>query len=125
MMMQLYEKRKAKSKGRDAATAAGSEMGGAGGNASGGALTADVKANVDTARNTTKLVAIQQKQLDFQRALIGGGQVAEQAFSGLNVNAAAGGSPTGRKLMRAIDEYINDVAGARMIASGRTYGYKR
>ena len=78
------------------------------------------------AKNTTKLVDLQQKQLDFQTALIGGGQVGAQAFSGLQVNAAAGGgSPTARTLLKAIDDHISSITGQRSVAVGRSYNYNR
>jgi hypothetical protein len=78
-----------------------------------------------TAQNTAKLVALQKEQLDFQRALVGGGQVAEQAFSGLEVAKATGGmSPVHRAAMKFADE-LNDIMGKNQIRVGRTYGYNR
>lgn len=77
------------------------------------------------ARNTSKLVDLQQKQLDFQTALIGGGQVGQQAFSGLEVAKASGGmSPVHRAAMKFADE-LNDIMGKNQIRVGRTYGYNR
>jgi hypothetical protein len=77
------------------------------------------------ARNTTKLVDLQEKQLDFQTALIGGGQVGQQAFSGLEVAKATGGmSPVHRAAMKFADE-LSDIMGKNQIRVGRTYGYNR
>ena len=79
-----------------------------------------------TAKNTAKLVQLQEKSIDFQTALIGGGQVGAQAFSGLQVNAAAGGgSPTARTLLKAIDDHISSITGQRSVAVGRSYNYNR
>ena len=78
------------------------------------------------AKNTTKLVDLQQKQLDFQTALIGGGQVGQQAFSGLQVaNATGGGSATSRQLVKAIDDHIAQITGKRSVVVGRGYNYNR
>jgi hypothetical protein len=79
-----------------------------------------------TAKNTAKLVELQEKSIDFQTALIGGGQVGQQAFSGLQVaNATGGGSATSRQLVKAIDDHIAQITGKRSVVVGRTYGYNR
>jgi tape measure domain-containing protein len=129
MMLELDAKRKAKGRGRGtaSASAAAGDMG-----ANGSydprleTLIADAKANSDTARNTRKLVDLQQKQVDFQTALIGGGQVGQQAFSGLQVaNATGGGSATSRQLVKAIDDHIAQITGKRSVVVGRGYNYNR
>ncbi len=76
---------------------------------------------------TNRVIADNTKEmLDFQRGLIGGGQVAEQAFNGLQVDAATGGgSSTSRQLVKAIDDHIAQLTGKRSVAVGRTYGYNR
>jgi tape measure domain-containing protein len=80
----------------------------------------------ETADNTKKLVELQKEQLDFQRALIGGGQVAQAAFSGLQVANATGGaaSPAERKAMMAIKEWFGEIQGSNQIRASRTYGYR-
>jgi tape measure domain-containing protein len=129
MMLELDAKRKAKGRGRGTASASAAE-GDMGANGSYDprleTLIADAKANSDTARNTRKLVDLQQKQVDFQTALIGGGQVAEAAFSGLQVaNATGGGSATSRQLVKAIDDHIAQITGKRSVVVGRGYNYNR
>jgi hypothetical protein len=80
----------------------------------------------ETSRNTRKLVELQKEQLDFQTALIGGGQVGQQAFSGLQVaNATGGGSATSRQLVKAIDDHIAQITGKRSVVVGRGYNYNR
>lgn len=80
--------------------------------------------NLQTAQNTAKLVDLQQRQLDLQRSLTGGGQVSEAALSGLNVDRALGGSSTRERMIRSIDDYISESIGKRLVGR-RTYGYKR
>lgn len=78
------------------------------------------------ARNTTKLVDLQQKQLDFQTALIGGGQVGQQAFSGLEVAKVSGGmSAEGREMYNAIQRFVASERGKREIQVARGYNYNR
>jgi tape measure domain-containing protein len=81
---------------------------------------------IEVAKNTAKLVELQEKSIDFQTALIGGGQVGQQAFSGLQVaNATGGGSATSRQLVKAIDDHIAQITGKRSVAVGRGYNYNR
>jgi len=93
------------------------------GDAGGGGGDMELPMN-ETARNTSKLVKLQEEQLDFQRALIGGGQIAQKAFSGLEVAKVTGGmSPIHQAAIRFADE-INDIMGKNQLRAIRTYGYR-
>lgn len=84
------------------------------------------EALADIAKTNKQVADNTKEMLDFQRALIGGGQVAEQAFSGLQVDrATGGGSPTARALTKAIDDHIAAITGKRSVAVANVYGYKR
>ena len=80
----------------------------------------------DIAKTNRKIEQNTKEMLDFQTALIGGGQVGQAAFNGLQVDAAAGGgSPTARTLLKAIDDHISSITGQRSVAVGRSYNYNR
>jgi hypothetical protein len=83
------------------------------------------EALTDIAKTNRKIAENTSEMLDFQTALIGGGQVGQQAFSGLEVAKATGGmSPVHRAAMKFADE-LNDIMGKNQIRVGRTYGYNR
>lgn len=92
------------------------------------AKAAKEKANspeMQTARNTAQLVDLQQKQLDLQRALIGGGQVAQESLSGINVERA-GGNINNAKIAKGVQLIMDGISGGfgSQIGVKRGYGYR-
>jgi tape measure domain-containing protein len=75
---------------------------------------------------TNKQIADNTKEmLDFQTALIGGGQVGQQAFNGLEVAKVSGGmSPVHKAAMKFADE-LSNIMGQNQLRTSRTYGYNR
>jgi tape measure domain-containing protein len=84
------------------------------------------EAIADVAKTNRQIAQNTKEMLDFQTSLIGGGQVGQQAFSGLQVaNATGGGSATSRQLVKAIDDHIAQITGKRSVVVGRGYNYNR
>ncbi|MBS1725358.1 MAG: hypothetical protein JST51_01460 [Armatimonadetes bacterium] len=73
-----------------------------------------------TASNTAKMVELQQKQLDLQQTLLGGGAIAREQLSGVRVAAAAkGGSRAQRKAMEAMADWFAEMSGMTVVSAKR------